>query len=168
MPTDPVLASEISQGHYPEIVLSVGPFDLNPGAELEVPFAVVAGENIHNDPTNAERNLPDNPLKYYENLDFSDLAKNAMWAKWIYDNPGYDTDGDGYAGKFRVCVHDSVSTDSGWVATAADTQWYEGDGVPDWRAATPPHPPNVWIEPVVDGIRVRFNGSRTETERDAL
>ncbi|MDF1544837.1 MAG: hypothetical protein P1R58_07005, partial [bacterium] len=94
-------------------VLSQGSIDLRPGESFTFSFAYVMGENLHNDPTNAERNLPDNPLKYYENLDFSDLAKNAMWAKWIYDNPGYDTDGDGYAGKFRVCVHDSVNTDSG-------------------------------------------------------
>ena len=167
-PTNRAEAEAISQGLSPEGVLSVGPFYLPPGAELTVPIAIVGGRNIHLDPTNAERNLPDRPLEYYKNLDFSDLAKNAMWAKWIYDNPGFDTDGDGYRGKYRVCVHDSIFNGSEWVATEADTQWYEGDGIPDWRAATPPHPPPFWVTPTLNGIHIRFNGASTENERDAL
>ncbi|MDF1545976.1 MAG: hypothetical protein P1R58_12860 [bacterium] len=167
-PSDRSEAISISQGHYPEAVLSVGPFDLHSGAELSIPVAIFGGQNVHVDPASAEQNLPDHPLKYYENLDFSDLARNAMWAEWIYDNPGFDTDGDGYRGKYRVCVHDSILDGNEWIATKADTQWYEGDGIPDWRAATPPHPPPFWVTPVSNGLHIRFNGAATENERDAL
>jgi hypothetical protein len=89
-----------------------------------------------------------------------------MWARWIYDNPGVDTDGDGYFGEFRVCVYDSIQTDSGWIVTAADTQWYRGDGVPDWRGAAPPPAPYLWLTSLVSGLHVRFNGHRSETEKD--
>ena len=89
-----------------------------------------------------------------------------MWAGWIYDNPGVDTDGDGYFGDYRICVFDSVETESGWIATAAETTWYRGDGVPDWRGAAPPPAPYVYIEPTYQGFRIRFNGERSETEKD--
>ena len=72
-----------------------GPFSIPPGGVLSVPLAFVCGENLHTDPNNAARYLPHDPETYKNNLDFSDLVKNATWAEWIYDNPGYDTDGDG-------------------------------------------------------------------------
>ncbi len=150
-----------------EFVFSRGPFTISPGASIDIVFAVIVGENLHTDPNN-HRHLPNSPHKFKENLDFSDLTKNAMWANWVYDNPGVDTDGDGYFGKYRICIKDSVATDSGWVAAAADTFFYEGDGIPDWRAAGPPPSPTFWIEPLVNGIRVRFNGSLSETEKDYM
>ncbi len=145
--------------------LSVGPFDIPPGGVLKIPFAYVAGENFHTKPDNIDF-LPDFPQSYYNNLDFSDLAKNAQWARWIYDNPGVDTDGDGDSGSYTICILDSQFVDDTWLITAADTFWYRGDGVPDWKAAGPPPAPYVWLEPKLNGIRVRFNGSRSETEKD--
>ncbi len=159
------IATEISDGTQLEYLLSTGPFEVPPGGVLRLAFAYVGGEDFHNDPNNIE-NLPDHPDRYYENLDFSDLAKNTLWAKWIYDNPGVDTDGDGYAGEFRVCVIDSVADDSSWTAAVAETTWYKGDGVPDWKAAGPPPAPKVWLTPTLNGIHVRFNGSESETEKD--
>ena len=164
---DPAVAAVAASTPDPQYLLSYGPLRLTPGASTQFAFAYVAGENFHTDPSNIN-NLPDNPNGYYAHVDFSDLAKNAMWARWMYDNPGYDTDGDGYYGKFRVCVHDSIESDSGWVASSADTFWYEGDGIPDWRGATPPPAPPFWVEPTVNGFHVRFNGSRSETERDVF
>ncbi len=166
-------ATDISDGFSPvsqqlnhtHHLISVGPFDIPPGGVLKVPFAYVAGENFHKLPSNGD-NLPDNPDAYYSNLDFSDLAKNAQWARWIYDNPGVDTDGDGDSGLYKICVLDSQLVDDEWVAMATDTFWYQGDGVPDWRAAGPPPAPYLWLEPIEKGIRVRFNGSRSETEKD--
>ena len=78
------------------------------------------------------------PIAYYGFLNFSDLIENAVWAGWVYDNPGVDTDNDGYAGEFSLCVLDSElvdSTDSIWQPSVVDTFYYEGDGVPDWRGA---------------------------------
>ena len=170
---DQIVAKDISDGYgnngtrynHTHHMLSVGPFDIPPGAILKLPFAYVAGEDFHTLPSNGD-NLPDNPDAYYSNLDFSDIANNAQWAKWIYDNPGVDTDGDGDSGRYTICVLDSQLVNDVWVTTAADTFWYQGDGVPDWKAAGPPPPPYVWLKPTLNGIKVRFNGTRSETEKD--
>lgn len=158
----------ISYG-FPNVshTLSVGPFDLPPGGVLKVPYAYVAGENFHTKPTNIDF-LPDFPESYYGNLDFTDLISNAQWAMWIYDNPGVDTDGDGNSGLYTICVLDSQLVDNQWTVVAADTFWYRGDGVPDWKAAGPPPSPYLWLEPTLNGIRVRFNGFRSETEKDTF
>ena len=108
------------------------------------------------------------PEKYYTNVDFSDLVTNARWADWIYDNPGVDTDGDGYAGKFLTCVRDSQWTDTGWSILEADTTYYAGDGVPDFRGAAPPPAPPFTVYPELNGLRVQFNGQVSETTRDFL
>ncbi len=160
-------AINIATGTDVRYVLSIGPYTLYPGASISIPFAYVAGENFHTDPDNLV-NLPDDPDAYYDNINFTDFTKNAQWAERIYDNPGFDTDGDGYAGDFRVCVLDSINTESGWVATIAETTYYRGDGIPDWRAAAPPPALKFWLTPTVNGVHVRFNGSRSETEKDFL
>jgi hypothetical protein len=147
-------------------LLSAQVANLAPGSTIPVVFAIVAGENFHNDPNNLQ-NLPDDPDRYYANLDFSDLARNAQVAKWIYDNPGIDTDGDGYMGEYRVCVLDSMlDADSNWIATAAETTYYKGDGVPDWKVALPPPAPKMWVTPMFNGIHIRFNGSASESSKD--
>ncbi|RKX20926.1 MAG: hypothetical protein DRP35_05260, partial [Candidatus Zixiibacteriota bacterium] len=150
-----------------DFVFSRGPYNIPPNTSMDFVFAVIAGENLHRAPYNIN-NLPDDPLAFKANLDFSDLARNSMWAAWIYDNPGVDTDGDGYFGKYRICNFDSIQTDSGWTITLAETTFYEGDGIPDWRAAGPPPPPAFWVEPLLNGIRVRFNGTESETEKDFM
>jgi hypothetical protein len=166
LPPPQDLAPDIAHGiWFIEHLLSIGPFDIDAGATLSLVFAYVGGEDFHTDPNNIN-NLPYDPDVYYKHLDFSDLAKNAKWAEWIYDNPGVDTDSDGYAGEFRVCASESTLTDTGWVYTRADTTWYKGDGVPDWRAAAPPPAPTFRIEPIVNGLHIRFNGERSETTED--
>ncbi|KAA3636231.1 MAG: hypothetical protein DWP97_03155 [Calditrichaeota bacterium] len=146
------IALDVSDG-YGEIkhYLSIGPYDLSPGATVSIPFAYVAGEDFHTDPNNIN-NLPNNPQTFYNNLDFSDIAKNALWARWIYDNPGVDTDGDGDSGRAVMCNGERI--------------WVEGDGVPDWKAAGPPPAPYFWLTQEENAIHVRFNGSRSETEKD--
>ena len=114
-------------------LLSDGPFHIDPGETVRFTLAYVAGENFHTDEANFY-NLPLNPDAWYEGVDFSDLATNALWAGWVYDNPGVDSDSDGYYGEFTVCDMGDVS----------DTIWRTGDGVPDLRAASPP-PPNVSV-----------------------
>ena len=159
------IAPLIADGQWLANLLSVGPFDLYPGEEMEIPYAIVAGENFHVYPNNGD-NLPYNPQQWMKNVDFSDLAKNALWAQWVYDNPGVDTDGDGYRGEYHICVTDSVLVGGNWTVAKAETTYYRGDGVPDWKGAQPPPAPKVWVEPKLNGVRIRWNGSRSETEKD--
>jgi len=161
------MAREIADGDAVDFLLSYGPFDIGPWESLPFAFAVFCGEKFHRYPDNGE-NLPYSPRQWLANVDFSGLAKNAVWAEKIYDNPGVDTDGDGYAGEYRVCNLDSIFTGGEWVYTVADTAWYKGDGIPDWRAAGPPPAPEFWLTPILNGLHVRFNGQVTETARDVM
>jgi hypothetical protein len=109
---------------------------------------MVVGEGFHTVPGN-QLNLPESPDIYLDQVDFSDLVINSVTARHVYDNPGVDTDGDGYAGESTVCGEETV--------------WYEGDGIADWKAVNPPPPPVAWIEPAHDGATIRFNGAASET-----
>lgn len=142
-------------------LISFGPFALDPGQTLPLTIAYVAGANFHSDPDNLE-NLPLYPERWYENVNFDSLSTNATWAEWIYDNPGVDTDSDGYAGEFTVCnlgddsvlVCDTMTDttaepDTGyvqcyWTYEVADTIWRKGDGVPDFQGAAPPPNPSTY------------------------
>ncbi|UCD62722.1 MAG: hypothetical protein JSW34_08115 [Candidatus Zixiibacteriota bacterium] len=137
----------------PFTLLSLGPFELPAGASVNLPLAFVCAEDFHVDPANGN-NLPGDLDLFYANLNFTNLLENCSWARWIYDNPGIDSDGDDYAGEFVVCDGDTI--------------YYTGDGIPDWRGAVPPPAPRVRVEPVANGLRVRFNGSRSETEKDTF
>jgi len=53
----------------------------------------------------------------------------------VYDNPGFDTANDGYAGEMQVCV------------SSGDTFWYKGDGVPDYKV------PSVTASGMVYGLQ---------------
>jgi len=178
-------------------LLSFGPFALDPGQVLPFVVAYVAGMNFHRDPNNLQ-NLPDYPELWYENVSFDSLGKNAMWAEWIYDNPGVDTDSDGYAGEFRICnlsndstllcdtvVDTSADPDTPyvhcyWAYEVADTIWYKGDGVPDFRGTAPPPNPSTYsfvnrfgdtcrglrAYPEVGKVRVVWNGVIAENTAD--
>ena len=194
-PTDSVwlyppqnLAINISDGYDTRYLLSFGPFDIDPGQTLPLSFSYLAGEDFHTYTDNVY-NLQAgqyNPQLYYDSLHFDDLAENARWASWIYDNPGVDSDGDGYFGKFEIGVGEITLTDSvidtiifndpdydtiwsyTWDSTAVETLWTEGDNRPDFKGASPPPAPDFWLEPEVGKIRVRFNGFRSETTRDVF
>jgi len=181
------VALELSKGYDTRYLLSFGPFDIESGQVLPISFAYVAGEDLHNDPYNHQNYLEDdyNPTKYYDGLDFNDLSKNAIWAEWIYDNPGIDTDSDGFAGVFDTCnlggdssigrINTLVDTFAGVPVTVICTTWaYEndsiyaikGDGVPDFRGANPPPAPKLWAIPRLGAITIRWNGTRSETSPD--
>ncbi|NOY87772.1 MAG: hypothetical protein GXO93_00065, partial [FCB group bacterium] len=172
-------AGDYADGFDTRYLLSFGPFNINPGENLPISFSYVGGEHFHINPHNLD-NLPNNPDKYYQNIDFSSLATNSSWSAKIYDNPGVDTDSDGYAGEFFVCVfdsniryvHDTIDGKDTVITvvdtTLSDTLWTEGDGVPDFRGASPPPAPDFWLEPSQGAIRVRFNGFRSETTKDAF
>jgi hypothetical protein len=194
----PANALDFADGNDVRYLLSFGPFDISPGEVLPVSFAWVLGEGIHVNASDYQDFFDAyNPEDYYNTWDFSDLAANSRWASWIYDNPGVDTDNDGYRGKFRICVFDSILTDTiiseyppisdtFWLYTLADTFYYEGDGVPDFKGASPPSPPQLWIiddnrdtlrsrvTPIIDTLnwqgilRIRWNGLLSETEKDVF
>ncbi len=154
-------------------LLSFGPFDILPGQRLPVSFAWLGGEDFHTDP-NGFDNLfdPLNPTPFYEYLNFENLAANSRWASWVYDNPGVDTDSDGYYGKYRVCVLDSAEVDTGggttWEPVRSDTTWFEGDGIPDFRGAGPPPAPRIRIIPSDGKLTIRWNGYYSETTEDVF
>ena len=188
-------AADFADGFDTRYLLSFGPFDISPGEVLPVSFAYVAGEDFHTQ-CYAFRDLfdPYSPWTFYNQLNFEDLGKNAIWASWIYDNPGVDTDGDKRKGKYRICAFDSLEvidtiqidsliTETTYVYTKADTMYYEGDGVPDFRGAAPPPAPSLWIMneyddtvrsriyPVVTEsnmgeLKIQWNGLHSETEKD--
>ena len=183
----PANAENFADGYDTRYLLSFGPFTINPGEKLPITFAWVGGTDLHQDPTAFERlQSPTNPSVFYNQLNFDSLANNSRWASWIYDNPGVDTDGDGYLGKYRIVVFDStyvidttyiidtatiatdtiVIIDSGYVYNSADTFYYEGDGVPDFKGASPPPAPKFWITPNIGAINVRINGMNSELATD--
>ncbi len=146
-------AAIIADGELTFGEFTAGPVDLSPGEECSFVFAIVAGDSVHVLPTDYE-NLwdPYHPYWLYSSLDFSRLATNARWAGWVYDNPGVDTDGDGYFGKFTMCD--------------GDTFWYEGDRVPDWRADVPPSAPLVRVYPENGKLTIRWNGYYSQMTPD--
>ncbi len=171
-------AARFATGYDTRYLLSFGPFDINPGDILPISLSYLAGEQLHQDINNLD-NLPDRPDLFYQNLHFDSLSSNARWASWIYDNPGVDTDSDGYSGEMFICVSDSALTDSTAIPDTdpiqweyvynvldSDTCWITGDGVPDFRGASPPPAPKMWVTPLEGGIHIRFNGQRSETTRD--
>lgn len=144
----PVEVWPLAEGMDTRFVISVGPFDMAPGEIRHVPLALTVGDNFHTIPFGSSY-LPYNPDQYLEHVDFGDLVRNAVIAGYVYDNPGVDTDGNGYAGDFELCDGDTI--------------WYQGDGVPDWRAATAPPAPTLWIEPRRGALLLRWNGLASET-----
>jgi hypothetical protein len=151
---DPVRAANIADGFDTRYLLSTGPFRLAPESTLSVALAVVAGENFHSDPQNFSVYFdPSDPTAFRERLDFTDFALNSQWASWVYDTPGYDTDGDGNSGAYRVIDSDTV--------------YYRGDGVPDFSGPPPPAAPgDLQFETFAGKIVMRWNGRRSETGKD--
>ena len=143
-------AEQVASGWPFQMFYYFGPFEIPVKDKISFTIAVVGGDNVHNDPY-AYFN-PYHPQEYYDQLDFSELAENARWAQWVYDNPGVDTDSDGYFGEFRICEGDTV--------------WYKGDGVPDFRGNSPPPAPFTRFMTEPGKIIVRWNGFFSETTKD--
>jgi hypothetical protein len=171
------LARQVARGRDSKYLLSVGPFHISPGFTSTTAIAIVGGEDFHYDHWNFRRYLQMGfyyPDDFYKHLDIETFGKNAIWAGWVFDNPGVDTDGDGYFGKHRMCCDDSIVVRIDTVGTIidtvweelCDTVWYEGDGQPDYRGATAPPAPQVWVESDVGQVWVRWNGLRSETTPD--
>ncbi len=176
-PPEAVRACDFADGFDTRYLLSFGPFDsVQPGDTLPITIAYLAGDSLHHDP-DAFRTLFDcaNPKPYYDQLDFSDFGENSKWADWIFDNPGVDTDSNGTAGEYYYycrkgddyeCFYnmeppDSVATD--WTCEKVYTS---GDGVPDFRGASPPPPPALRVTPGPGRVVLRWNGQESEEFED--
>ncbi len=111
-------------------LISFGPHELPFGETLEVVWAFFGGERFHNGHGWCE-------------WKFADLIMNGNRAYAVYDNPGIDTDWDGYYGDYMIIEN--------------DTLFLTGDGVPDYKECDyPPWNPCdmiVGAEEMVQGRR---------------
>ena len=150
----PGLALDLADGFDTRYLLSFGPFDVVPGEVLPLTFALVGGEDFHTDPRNyASFFDASDPGPWLSGLNLKDFALNSLWAGWVYDTPGFDTDGDGYKGKYRII--------------GGDTAYYTGDGIPDYQGPPPPPSPSDLRYLTFEGkVRLRWNGRRSETAKD--
>jgi hypothetical protein len=150
---DAAHARDIADGFTPRFLLSFGPMELSYGASIRFTIAICGGLSLHTEPGNFQFNFdPANPEVYLDRLHFENLLSVVQRALWIYDNPGVDTDGDGYAGEY--------------LQVGSDRVYYRGDGVPDFRYSLPPPSPSVRFETRAGRIVVCWNGHRSETEWD--
>lgn len=93
-----------------------------PGDSILFTYAVIGGEG-NPDVSRA--------LGAFDPAAFIDLGANAAIAGLMFDNPDFDTDGDGFAGE----------------DTDGDGLIDTGDGVPDFRGPPPPPAPPLTITP---------------------
>ncbi|MFQ5632195.1 MAG: hypothetical protein ACE5I1_25780, partial [bacterium] len=93
-----------------------------PGDSILFTYAIIGGEG---DPAVSQA------LGTFDPASFDDLGRNAFMAGVMFDNPGVDTDGDGYEG-------DDLDGDG-----VIDT----GDGVPDFTGPPPPPSPPLTVTP---------------------
>jgi len=152
---------DIADGLNPTLMLSRCGIDpIPPGDSIQFTVAFIAGADFHRYPDNFARNFdPYNPQPYFDKLDFTDLIKNARWAAWVFDNPGVDTDGDGYRGEAHLinCVDGRC-----------DSVFYSGDGVPDWRGPGPPESSPFELTSGERWITLRWSGEYSELQVDPL
>ena len=168
----PPEALDYANGVEVEYVVSFGPYDLAPGDSVSFAMALVAGDSFHVNPTDYKEIFGVyNPMAYMAALNFADLDRNARWAQYVYDNPGVDTDHDGYAGEYcwyytwRDTTPD-IPDDS--VVVDSHKVYYTGDSVPDFRTVAPPPAPRLRTYPSYGKIIVRWNGRDSETAVDFL
>lgn len=159
LPPSSTVGEQVAQGGDTRYLISSGPFDIAAGDTLPLTIAYIGGEDFHRRPDDYKRLMVDkyDPAAYYATLDFTDIADNSVWASWIYDNPGFDTDGDGYAGPTWV-IEDTLPDGR----VVLDTVFYAGDGVPDFRASTAPPPPVLRTSTGIGRVTLRWNGLISE------
>ncbi|MEW5875261.1 MAG: T9SS type A sorting domain-containing protein [Candidatus Zixiibacteriota bacterium] len=160
--SDATFARDMADGQDVECILSYGPIaDIAPGDSVPFTVAFVAGADFHRDPQHFELTFdPDDPSAYMAGLNFDNLIKNARWADWVFDNPGVDTDGDGYRGRAYLVNCDGAGN--------CDSIFYKGDGIPDWKGPSAPPPPRFEMTTYPGELVLRWNGEFSETVTDAF
>jgi len=172
-PTPVSRARDLADGYDTRYLFSFGPFDVQPGDTLPLTIAYVAGDDFHVDPNDfLDYFDPFEPEEYYDRLSFSDLGENARWASWVFDNPGVDTDNNGDTGNAFNWVYtwnDTTPTDPS-DSFVVDSQkiYYAGDGVPDFKGASPPPPPEIKVFPSFGSVTIRWNGQESENAIDVF
>jgi hypothetical protein len=168
---DEYFANNISRGYATRGLLSAGPYDIEAGDSIEIVLAFACGDGFHLSADNI-RNLPRRQTEYLKNLDFTDLSRNMQWARWVYDNPGIDTDEDGCRGYFLTSrCRDTTLYWDGWYpydAEICDTVFYSGDGVPDLKGPPPPPSPELIITSEPGKIHLEWDGRLSETFYDGF
>ena len=159
LPPPTNIASDLADGYDTRYLLSFGPFDIAVGDSLPLTIGYIAGDKFHVKPDDFQKYFDANePDKFAQKLNFADLATNALWAGWVYDNPGRDTDSNGFKGDPVV---NPCSTSS------ADAILYpNGDGVPDFAGPPPPPPPVLRFTSSPGKVTIRWNGKASETTPD--
>lgn len=170
-------AADFADGFDTRYLLSFGPFDVEPGDTLPFTIAYVGGESFHVEPRDYQYYYdPLNPGPYYEKLDFTDIGLNARWASWLFDNPGFDTNNDGDSGQYcwRYVFTDTSLFDPGSGGPVDSIKidsvkvYFTGDGVPDFKGASPPPPPDITTIPHMGNVTIRWNGQESENTRDVF
>lgn len=144
--------------------LSYGPVSsIAPGDSIPFSLAILVGDQFHSSATHFSRTFDAEAPHDFENgLGFADLVHSALTTRFHFDNPGVDTDGDGFRGTYELTNCGVQATD------VCDTVWISGDGVPDWGGATPPPPPVMSVETVPHKVTIRWSGSVSELTDDPI
>jgi len=171
-PPRPDQAEDFADGYDTRYLLSFGPFNVSPGDTLPITLAYLAGDEFHSSPTAFDDFDAFNPGVFYNTLSFEDFGLNARWASWVFDNPGFDTDGDGDSGKFcwnYVWAPDTLTKNpADSIVIDSSKTYYAGDGIPDFRGAAPPPPPVVKVIPGYGRVTLRWNGQNSENAIDVF
>jgi len=171
-PPNATQAADFANGFDTRYLLSFGPFDVQPNDTLPVTLAYLAGENFHQKATDFVDYFDIfQPEIYYSKLSFDDIGTNARWASWVYDNPGYDTNGDNDSGLYHYVYvwDDTTATDpSDSFVVDSSKVYYAGDGYPDFRGASPPPPPDITVIPKFGSVTLRWNGQESENTFDVF
>ena len=171
---------DIADGLDTRQVISAGPTcdPVAPGDSVPFVIAVCGGDALH---TNANLDFDcTQPQTYVRSLDFTTLNFASTWAGWVFDNPGIDTDGDGYRGEYHLANCDSFNIFG--IGFGCDTIFYTGDlgpppspespdcinfgGAPDFGKPDAPACPQLSFETRPSEIIIRWDGRFTETVLD--
>ena len=146
---------DLGGGRDTRMLMSVGPLPrIDPGESVPFTYAMIMGDSLHRkEEWNKVYDCRD-PGAYYAKLHFSDLARNAWWAGFVFDNFGVDTDSNGWSGASFV---DSVSH---------KRVYYTGDGCPDFSGPSSPPCPAIELSTRPYEITVHWTGEKTETFTD--
>lgn len=155
--------ANIANGLDSRICISSGPLPvLEAGQTVPFTVAFVAGGNVHRTANNPLDPL--NPQSFIDRLDFRDMASNAWWAGFVWDNFGFDTnpdDGNDFKGDYYFPV------------VGDEPVYYTGDGCPDLAGPSPPNAPNpanseLRLESHPGELVMRWTGRGIETSLDPL
>jgi len=108
--------AQLAFGRDTRFVVSAGPFDLQPGEEVTLTMAYVAGADAIRNPYIDSWLNPSDPLSvsdYYELLNTSDLVKSAMAARAVFEN-GFDFPPPGPPNGFALAEYDDSYAEFVW------------------------------------------------------